>query len=617
VDKFKRSAKIFLMATAMFSNFFVSYTAEAANPPPAPPTTYTTSTTPAITYGLNIAYKNDDAWGGFDISIDAIYGAGVDSFSMPSNVKDYQQKNTDGTVANYPAADYVAYLACDATLFGANICENDILTSDHLRVVIQKSSRRVVAVGKLTSDSESLLTPYLPGQMRAISASSNSPAEPVSYAKQRPAVLQALDDIVARLKNNQTVAVAASIDPKANLDASLKQMGSYTDRRHVSSQYFKSYFNECDVNYYTVIHFPNESASAYDGGVSTTPERDKVAKDPTPQNRPVIDIGDGNNLKAMVDKAKANWLDWGFPNSCDPLPSKVLARPATTWQLEKTGKTGNSGFWQSVGVNATLDRAIFYFKMKTIPNPGNNHDIKNLNDLSNYVYLCIQVYGNEIYADWAYSDFGFSAENLVLKGVVGDVNNETKYPLARTFALNIAQFTFNAGVCETKTVTVVQQSQVNSAGVTKGPNPILNLSGKPTGMCPIDSSYKFQDYPGITGLQFARSINDIQKTPPPGQTADPAAAYYGYLSAWGIVGYNTMGSSTVGSNQYNADKADQSCGCGDVSGSNIMNILKRAFCAVICWTFNVGKGLQENATCLFNDALGTIGRKDKARGVSC
>jgi len=60
-----------------------------------------------------------------------------------------------------------------------------------------------------------------------------------------------------------------------------------------------------------------------------------------------------------------------------------------------------------------------------------------------------------------------------------------------------------------------------------------------------------------------------------------------------------------------ADAArDDSCGCGDVTGSNIMSLMKKSFCAVICWTFNVGKGLQENATCLFNSALGTIGRSE-------
>jgi len=57
-----------------------------------------------------------------------------------------------------------------------------------------------------------------------------------------------------------------------------------------------------------------------------------------------------------------------------------------------------------------------------------------------------------------------------------------------------------------------------------------------------------------------------------------------------------------------AGQTDNACNCGEVTGSNIMNLLKRSFCAVICWTFNVGKGLQENATCLFNDALGTINK---------
>lgn len=615
----------------MISNFFVSNFVSAAPPPPlASETSFSLS---GVTggYSLNYAWTWHNGSDGnlgihaININIPSIYNNdGLMLYDYPSE-GEWGYTNAAGVAGTLKGSDYRFYKFCD-TVFKPNIdCENDVF-NDQIYFLVAKTTNRLT---KIVISRNNVFADARTGEGLSLPKSEASPVNATNYAKERPVIAKVVNDLIKNLANGKVIGFVPAINPDINMAASLKQIGSYTIRRDITKSSFTKYFNKCDVNEYSSIYFDSTDRGKYNLTTLTTPARDKVANNPNENNRPRLDIQSGGDA---IDPDSAGYL-YGPSNQarCGSRPDSanlyaMSLRPTTTWVLEKTGRTGATGFWHALG-SPTLARVAFYFKMQKLTYTSAENDIgddrKNayakLNALSDYVFLCIQVYGNDLYADFYYSDYGFSVGNEIIKGVVSDVSDEASFLLAHTFSINVAQFTFNIygdakGKCNglKNQITVLKNSTApNIASINKGPNPKIHVTdANPVlnGGCAIDSNIGFMNIDGVPNLTFQKSINSLNN-----QSGDQFKPYLGYLSAWKIEGYDTLaqglgGSNTQGTNTTIGAENDDSCGCGEVSGANIMMILKRSFCAVICWTFNVGKGLQENAICLFNDALGTIGR---------
>jgi hypothetical protein len=624
------------MATAMISNFFVANFVSAFPPPPVATETHFNLSGVTDGYSLNYAWTwhGDSATynlNAINIAIPSIYqndGLMIYSYNSTVGGGEWSYTNAAGTASTLKNSDYRFYKFCDTIFKPTADCENDIF-NDNIYFLVSVATNRLA---KIVIRKNNVFVDARPGEGTSLPKSSVSPVNQTAYDKERPVIAKVIDNIIKNLADGKPIGFTPAISPETGKMAdSLKQIGSYNVRRDITKSYFSKYFNKCDVNEYSSIYFDSTDRGKYNLNTITTPARDKVANNPNENNRPRIDIQSGSDA---VTPSSGGYL-FGRGTRCgNPDSAARLAmsyRPATTWVLEKTGRTGATGFWHALG-SPTLDRVAFYFKMQKVTYTGAADDIgddrKNaydkLNALSDYVFLCIQVYGNDLYVDFYYSDYGFSVGNEIIKGVVSDVSDEASFLLAHTFSINVAQFTFNIyGDAKVwcnglkNQITVLKNSTApDIASINKGPNtkvhvtdtgPVLNKG------CAIDSDVKMMNIDGVSSLTFQRSINSLNN-----RSGDQFKPYLGYLSAWKIEGVDSLaagigGTKTQDTNDTIKSENDDSCGCGEVSGADITMILKRAFCAVICWTFNVGKGLQENATCLFNDALGTLGRSDSKK----
>ena len=616
----------------MISNFFVADIASAAPPPDSGATTFTTAEN--IQYELNFArtwYQNPvglEGFGAVNIWTKDLWPGRTDGFmiyNMHWDLTPQDIYDTVGTVL-YKTADYYWYNtgACQGSdVDTAPQCEFDRL-GDQVILAVSKSTKRLVFVGTPVwadgGESGGLSIKSLAAGEALNLKSTNIVFGKKVYEKESPIIKKIINDMAKRVKGGAQLSIEAAKDPEKDLAGALQQIGSYTVRRQLSSFYFNQYFNKCDVNVDSSIYFGASDRYSNKVDTVTTPARDEVIKNPSVSNRPRIDIyGGADSLAGGYMFREQDKCDYpvlaknGALTNGTEVQRLIKKRPVTTWVLDTTAKTGNEDYsWYKLR-QKWADRAIFYFKMQPLGGTLDS-DTQKINALKDYVYLAITVYGNEIETNFVYSSVGYDPANIVLKGIVQSQGEDTKYTLPHTFAINIAQFTFNTFSCSPKSITVLKSSSLK-VGVVAGPNPRLSLSGNiaPSGEvgCKINSNFQNMDVTDVPTIRFSSSINDIQ-------AADKGvdAAYAGYLSAWKIGSYITTddgnGNKTMTGGEYNAQQNDNSCGCGEVEGANIMNILKRAFCAVICWTFNVGKGLQQNATCLFNDALGTVNRTVKA-----
>lgn len=611
----------------MISNFFVANTAFAVNAgdttPPTASSTFTTGVDKG--YSLNFAwtwnkYDNTPADQHFEISaininIPLLWEAGTDGL-MFYRMNDAQKYNmlpnqyistpTDTALTKYPQDKYAYYMECIKSGGGGVLvgtCENDLISDDRVVFIVEINTGRLMDFGKLLDNA---FTPYQPGGIinTPFNDTANRPfiGNLKIYRTERPTMLKVLDDIVKNLRAGKVIKFAPAISPADDLAASLKQIGSYVVRKEISKSYSNDFFGPCDIDKDTLVTFS--------GGAS----RDDVINNPSKSNRPQLEMLSGQQLIDKINAAKLTFNDCVVPGTTK-LPPSLAKRPATTWTLTHAGRTGANAWWDAI-LNPRISRVVFYFQMNKITTDASDPYIQKLNALSDYNYFGLVIIGDKMHVEYMYSDFAYNRGNKLFEGIIKDDNNSSE-PFIKSFSDNVAQFTFNewhwanAGGNDSNDpnnrVTVLKKAATTIEGVVHGPNPAIGI-GAPFQSKSIDSNIDTMIIPGST-LKFARNVNTISKA-----DKSELVPYMGYLGAWEVMTDDYLSAGlgndvTQDSSITNAEaNTDNSCGCGVVSGADIMNILKRAFCAVICWTFNVGKGLQQNATCLFNTALGTIKR---------
>ncbi|MEI7690004.1 MAG: hypothetical protein WCI79_03510, partial [Candidatus Saccharibacteria bacterium] len=632
MNKFKRSAKIFLMATAMISNFFAIGNASASTPPDPTPPNYTTSD--GINYSLNYTYVPSTRMTlSTEVTVvngsDPLGAIGIKITGLTDELMLYRVKNKNGSPIIGVDAGLTATIdGAEKVLNNTNykfykFCSNDSGIDYHAdgEGVIGTKTLRVCGNDVFNSsytfvtDANTFKLVYLlSGGTPPLGAANYSPLNPANvvkgeivdkagnettYAKEVGNITKVIKSIATKLQNSSRamMPVALAVNPTQDLAAAEKITNPAIKKTYLTIA-FEKYFNACDVNDKSEIKL---------GG-----SRGAVIATPSPSNRPYVMVKSGNVLKAEMD-ANGNSGQVVY-NKCKPdLTTNIFYRPETKWLLDKTAKTGMVED-DNLASSNTIYRATFYFQMAELNISSTDANTvkayKDLNILRKYFFICLQLSTFGLYADYTYGDVGFDTDNIVKKGVVARQQQcDAEKPICKTFSENIVQFTFNqngmisfdrgerGAICK-NLITVLPTSTVTK-GVTVGINKNLGID-RGVHDCYIDPSPRIDMIVEGSAIKFSQSINDIQKEDLPG-----LQQYRGYLSAWGVKSYNSDGnlfSYTVTTNSTAANTAanDDSCGCGDVTNSNIMNLIKRSFCAVICWTFNVGKGLQQNATCLFN-----------------